>query len=75
MTTKSILELAYPVGSIYYSFVDINPRYLFGFGSWDRITDRFLYCTTTNIGSTGRSSTHTHNLGDDGLSCVSMHGN
>ena len=38
---SSLVELIYPVGSIYMSTVQTSPQSLFG-GSWERIKDRFL---------------------------------
>lgn len=57
-----ILQHIYPVGSIYTSMNDINPAELFGFGIWERIIDRFLYCSIGS-GATGGSKTHTHTYG------------
>ena len=38
--------------------VSTSPAVLFGFGSWNQITDRFLYCSNSS-GSTGGEATHT----------------
>lgn len=53
---KSIFELMYPVGSIYMSTVSTNPATLLGFGTWEQINGRFLYCTTTSKTTGGASS-------------------
>ena len=45
LTMKAVLNLLYPVGSIYTSMLDVSPSNLFG-GFWTQITDRFLYCST-----------------------------
>lgn len=55
---KSFLELVYPVGAIYISVNSTNPGTLFGFGTWERIQDRFLIGAGAEfeIGETGGSS-------------------
>ncbi len=54
---------AYPVGSIYIAYNHTNPGTLFG-GTWARITNAFLWATTSTgtIGQTGGESTHTLTL-------------
>ena len=37
----SIIDLIYPIGSIYMSVNDVNPNVLFG-GQWEQLKDRFL---------------------------------
>lgn len=72
---QSILQTIYPVGTIYISMENTSPATLFGFGTWERIRDRFLLAgqsSTYPIGSTGGSATqtltvnqlpsHTHNI-------------
>jgi len=54
-----IRDFIYPVGAVYISFVKTSPATLFG-GTWEQITDRFLYCANS-AGTTKGSSTHTHN--------------
>ena len=58
----SILNAAYPIGSIYVNGTNnINPADSLGFGTWQAIEDRFLYCVApaTATGTTGGSATHT----------------
>lgn len=66
---KTLLELTnqvtnmmkgfYPVGSIYTSTSSTNPKNVLGFGTWEQIKGRFLYCSDTSK-TTGGSATHTH---------------
>ena len=58
-----ILNLVYPVGSIYMSVNNVSPATLFG-GTWEQIKDRFLLSSgdTYAAGSTGGSATHTLTL-------------
>lgn len=55
----------YPIGSVYISFNSTSPAQLFG-GTWERISNKFLYGTSDDnaIGQTGGSNTHTHNIND-----------
>ena len=57
---KTLLNLIYPVGSIYMSTNNVSPQVFFG-GTWVQITDRFLIGAgnTYSAGSTGGSATHT----------------
>jgi hypothetical protein len=61
LTSNSIIQQVYPVGSIYVSTSNISPSTLFGFGSWEQIKDRFLLAagTTHSAGSIGGEETHT----------------
>ena len=52
-TNSNIVDLIYPVGSIYMSVNSTSPATLFG-GTWSRITGRFLLAATDN-GSSGAS--------------------
>ena len=56
---KSLLDLTYPIGSIYMSVNSASPDILFG-GEWEPITDTFLLCagSTYSAGSTGGAATH-----------------
>ena len=56
---NDMLDIIYPVGSIYISFNSINPTTLFG-GNWEQIKDVFLLSAgdTYNEGETGGEATH-----------------
>ena len=58
--TSEILNLIYPIGSIYMSVNNTNPGTLFG-GVWTQIQDTFLLCAgaTYAAGSTGGTATVT----------------
>ena len=60
-----ILDMFYPVGKIEIFFNHVNPSTIWG-GTWERLTDAFLYCAkdTDTIGATGGSQNHTHTLDD-----------
>ena len=63
-TLKSLLNIIYPIGSIYTSTENKNPHDLFGVGTWERISGRFLLGaqdgrTDWNAGKTGGSESHT----------------
>lgn len=57
---KDVLDLVYPVGSVYISASDTPPGKLFG-GVWEQIKGRFLYAEDDEhpAGSTGVEATHT----------------
>lgn len=44
---KSLIDLLYPVGSIYISMKNLNPATLFG-GTWEQLKDRFLLAAGDN---------------------------
>ena len=56
----NIVDLIYPVGSIYLSVVSTSPATLFG-GTWEKLQDRFLVGAgnSYSIGATGGEATHT----------------
>lgn len=64
---KSLVDLLYPVGSIYISMKNVNPATLFG-GTWVQLKDRFLlaagekYNGTNN--PTGGEATHKLSLSE-----------
>ena len=60
VNTSDLIDLIYPVGSIYMSVNNTSPSTLFG-GGWTRITGRFLLAaddSTYKNGSTGGEATH-----------------
>lgn len=61
----SLLDLTYPVGSIYMSINNTNPGTIFG-GTWEQLENRFLLGAGSSYtaGTTGGNATHTHSLGN-----------
>lgn len=64
----SIIDLIYPIGSIYMSVNNVNPNVLFG-GQWEQLKDRFLLGSgdTYTGGSTGGSATVTLTAAQSGV--------
>lgn len=67
VTVAGVLQLVYPVGSIYISVISTNPATLFGFGTWSAFaTGRTLVGIDTGqtefdvVEETGGAKTHTH---------------
>ncbi len=63
-TNTSILNRAYPIGSIYMSIFHTDPSLLFNGGIWERITGTFLLCenpgyASVKNGATGGEAAHT----------------
>ena len=60
VSPSDLLDLIYPVGSIYMSVVDVSPSTFLG-GTWERLKDRFLLGAgdTYTAGATGGSATKT----------------
>lgn len=58
--SQEILNIIYPIGSVYISTNSANPATLFG-GTWERIQDKFILASgsTYSAGSTGGEATHT----------------
>ena len=66
----NLIDVVYPVGSIYMSVNTVSPSVLFGFGVWEKIEDKFLLGSGTTYadGSTGGSAdavvvSHNHTYG------------
>ena len=49
---NDIVDIIYPVGSVYLSINATSPATLFG-GTWVQIKDGFLFCTTATSGTAG----------------------
>ena len=60
VSTSDLLDLVYPVGSIYLSVSSTSPSTLFG-GTWEQIKDTFLLGAgdSYTLGDTGGEATHT----------------
>ena len=55
---KTLLQILYPVGSIYMSMNSTSPATFIG-GEWTQIDNKFLYCTTKDSMKTGGADTVT----------------
>ena len=81
-TASDLVDLIYPIGSIYMSVNSTNPGTLFG-GTWQQIEDTFLLSAgqTYTAGDTGGSATmdhthtmaHTHNLSANGFAKMTIY--
>lgn len=62
---SALLDLVYPVGSVYISYNSASPAALFG-GTWEQIQGRFLLASSESYpaGSTGGEATHTLTEGE-----------
>ena len=60
-TTQKILNMIYPVGSIYMSVNNVSPATFIG-GTWTALTDRVLIGAGSSyaVNATGGATTHTH---------------
>ena len=61
VTNAQIVDLIYPVGSIYMSVNSTSPATLFG-GTWERIQDRFLLAAGSTYAGGGMGGEATHTL-------------
>lgn len=63
ISDRKIIDLIYPVGSIYISANAVSPATLFG-GSWEQIQGRFMLTSGNgySLGATGGSANHGHSL-------------
>ncbi|KAI5547094.1 phage tail repeat-like family [Trichomonas vaginalis G3] len=57
-----ILQTLYPIGSIYTSMNSTNPATVLGFGTWEQIVDRFLYCANSSKETGGSKTISGENL-------------
>lgn len=63
-TMEDMVDMVYPVGSIYMSVNSTSPSTLFG-GTWVQLTDTFLYATSTTADTNSTTATDgeaTHTL-------------
>lgn len=65
---SALMNAIYPIGSIYMSVNATSPAILFG-GTWEALDGKFLIGAngTYAAGSTGGSTTHTHNVTAAGI--------
>ena len=56
---RKIIDMIYPVGSVYISVSNVSPQSLFG-GSWEQLKDRFMLGAgdTYTAGAMGGEATH-----------------
>ena len=52
-TCKDMIDIFYPIGSVYTSFTNIHPRFRFPGTTWAPIVDRFLYASAGGSGQLG----------------------
>ncbi|EAX76622.1 hypothetical protein TVAG_395190 [Trichomonas vaginalis G3] len=57
-----ILQTLYPIGSIYTSLNSTNPETVLGFGMWEQIVDKFLYCANSSKQTGGSKKIKEANL-------------
>lgn len=62
-TMKNIVDIIYPVGSVYMSVNDVDPSVIFG-GVWEKIQNKFLLSSGDSYanGSTGGNTSHAHGV-------------
>ncbi|KAI5550713.1 phage tail repeat-like family [Trichomonas vaginalis G3] len=57
-----ILQTLYPIGSIYTSMNSTNPASVLGFGTWQQIVNKFLYCANSSKQTSGSKKIKEANL-------------
>ena len=61
-SASKLLDIIYPIGSVYMSMNDINPNVLFG-GTWTQIDDnRFLLCSSSSKQTGGSTKIKIENI-------------
>lgn len=76
-TNQNIVDLIYPIGSIYLTLNQTNPAILFG-GEWEQIKDKFLigagdsHNSGNNYGSNTKNLSHTHAVQDHTLTIAEI---
>lgn len=60
LTAAQVINLAYPVGSLYFNVGNVDPGTLFPGTTWEQIKDKFLLSAGTDytLGNTGGEATH-----------------
>lgn len=60
LTAAQVINLAYPVGSLYFNVGNVAPGTLFPGTTWEQIKDKFLLCSGDSyaLGATGGDATH-----------------
>ena len=67
-TWVNLLDVIYPIGSVYITSTTTSPASLVG-GTWTQITNKYLYCSTTPK-QNGGSASHSHSLSGNGGACL-----
>ena len=70
MAWTNILQIFFPIGSVYFSTVKCSPASTIG-GTWTQITNRFIR-TGDSPTATGGSDTHSHRLSDKGGALIDV---
>ena len=66
----NLLDIIYPIGSVYITSTTTSPASLVG-GTWTQITNKYLYCSTTPK-QNGGSASHSHSLSGNGGACLDL---
>lgn len=57
---NNLINVIYPVGSIYISAIPTSPSTLFGIGTWVQLKNRFLFATNDTSGNKGKDAQSSH---------------